>query len=123
MKTRGSLFLLAVTLGSSAAACRANEPPPPAQIVAAKIDSKGDAGDSEPPLLVYVASDGIVRLDGRELLDDASILAHAREYEEAHARGMAIVRSAPSAIHGRTIRIVELLEEAKIASVAIDRIR
>jgi hypothetical protein len=56
-------------------------------------------------------------------LEDASILAHAREYEEAHARGMAIVRSAPGALHGRTVRVVQLLEEAEIPSVAIDKLR
>jgi biopolymer transport protein ExbD len=120
MHTRGFIFLFATTLAS--VACETREPPPPPQIVATSR-SQGDAGDSEPPLFVYVASDGIVRLDGRELLDDSSILAHAREYEEAHTRGMAIVRSAPSALHGRTIRVVQLLEEAKIPSVAIDQIR
>jgi biopolymer transport protein ExbD len=120
MPTRRFIFLLATTLATTA--CETREPPPPPQIFATG-PSKADAGDSEPPLFVYVASDGVVRLDGRELLDDSSILAHAREYEEAHTRGMAIVRSAPSALHGRTIRVVELLEEAKIPSVAIDRIR
>jgi biopolymer transport protein ExbD len=109
-----------ILLGAFAsAACESPEAAPPPQIVAAK----DDAGDADPPLLVYVAADGIVRLGGHELLDDASILSHAREYEETHARGMAIVRSAPSALHGRTIRVVQLLEEAKIPSVAIDEMR
>ncbi len=85
--------------------------------------AKSDAGMSDQPLLVYVAADGIVRLDGRELLEDGSILAHAREYEESHVRGIAVVRSAPAALHGRTVRVVQLLEEAKIPSVAIDQIR
>jgi biopolymer transport protein ExbD len=100
-------------------ACQSAEPAPPAQIVAAKKD----ASPSDEPLLVYVAADGIVRLDGRELLEDGSILAHAREYEESHVHGIAIVRSAPAALHGRTVRVVQLLEEAKIPSVAIDRLR
>jgi biopolymer transport protein ExbD len=115
---RAALFLLIGAL--TCAACDSPEPAPPPQIVAAKID---DASATDPPLLVYVAADGIVRLNGRELLDDASILSHAREYEESHARGMAIVRSAPSALHGRTIRVVQLLEEAQIPSVAIDKMR
>jgi hypothetical protein len=112
-------FVLFAALSSAAAACQSAEPAPPAQIVAAR----NDAGASDPPLLVYVAADGIVRLDGRELLEDSSILSHAREYEEAHARGMAIVKSAPSALHGRTVRVVQLLEEAEIPSVAIDKLR
>jgi hypothetical protein len=116
---RAVICLLIGALGC--AACDSPEPAPPPQIVAAKIED--DAAATDPPLLVYVASDGIVRLNGRELLDDASILSHAREYEESHTRGMAIVRSAPSALHGRTIRVVQLLEEAEIPSVAIDKMR
>jgi biopolymer transport protein ExbD len=122
MQRRGSTFFALLCAPLFSAACEAREPPPPPQILATST-AKTDAGESDPPLLVYVASDGIVRLDGRELLDDSSILAHASAYEEAHARGMAIVRSAPAALHGRTIRIVELLEEAKIPSVAIDQMR
>lgn len=114
---RGRHFFLLAVL--TCAACHSADADPPAQIVAAR----SDASAADPPLLVYVAADGIVRLDGRELLEDASILAHAREYEEAHARGMAIVRSAPSALHGRTVRVVQLLEEAEIPSVAIDELR
>ncbi len=119
MQMRGSILLALVCAPLFSAACETSEPPSPPQIVA----TRNDAGATDPPLLVYVAADGIVRLDGRELLDDSSILSHAREYEEAHTRGMAIVRSAPSALHGRTIRVVQILEEAKIPSVAIDRIR
>jgi biopolymer transport protein ExbD len=114
---RDLLFLVIIAF---ACACDSPEASPPPQIVTTKID---DAGGSDPPLMVYVASDGIVRLGGHDLLDDASILSHAREYEETHAHGMAIVRSAPSALHGRTIRVVQLLEEAEITSVAIDKMR
>ncbi|MEO7108855.1 MAG: hypothetical protein ABI183_00340 [Polyangiaceae bacterium] len=114
---RGRHFALFVAI--ACAACQSAEPPPPAQIVA----PRSDAGASDPPLLVYVAADGIVRLDGRDLLEDSSILSHARDYEEAHARGMAIVRSAPATLHGRTVRVVQLLEQAEIPSVAIDKTR
>lgn len=79
--------------------------------------------ESDPPLLVYVSDEGITRLDGEELLDDASILTRARDYQAAHPHGLAVVRCAPAAIHGRAQRVVELLEEARIASVAIDRIK
>lgn len=90
------------------------------QVVAAP---KNDAGPADSPLFVYVAADGVVRLDGSDVLDDGAILAQARSYQESHVRGVAVVRSDPSAIHGRTLRVVALLEEARITSVAFDQMR
>lgn len=100
-------------------------PDPPSPLVNQVVQQVGtEARDrSVPPLLVYVSDEGLTRLDGEELLDDASILTRARDYQASHPRGLAVVRCAPAAIHGRARRVVELLEEARIPSVAIDRIK
>lgn len=118
----------ALAIAVFAVACdRAPDPPTPTlklepSPVVQQVGS-GARDESGPPLLVYVSDEGLTRLDGEELLDDATILTRARDYQAAHPRGLAVVRCAPAAIHGRARRVVELLEEARIQSVAIDRIK
>ena len=119
----GALVSVAACLLACLVSCGKSQDPSPLESqVVQQVGSK-TRDDSAPPLLVYVSDEGVTRLDGEELLDDASILTRARDYQSAHPHGLAVVRCAPAAIHGRAQRVVELLEEARIPSVAIDRIK
>ena len=120
----GALVSIAPCLLVGLVACdkSSDSPSPIESEVVQQIGAK-TRDDRAPPLLVYVSDEGLTRLNGEELLDDASILTRARDYQAAHPRGLAVVRCAPAAIHGRAQRVVELLEEARIPSVAIDRIK
>ncbi|MGH7282933.1 MAG: hypothetical protein ACRELY_15525 [Polyangiaceae bacterium] len=114
----------ALVIAIFAVACdRAPDPPSPVVSQVMNQVGSGMRDESVPPLLVYVSDEGLTRLDGEDLLDDATILTRARDYQAAHPRGLAVVRCAPAAIHGRARRVVELLEEARIPYVAIDRIK
>ena len=120
----GALVSLAPFVAAGLLACdQSADPPRPLESQVVQQVGAKTHDDSTPPLLVYVSDEGLTRLDGEELLDDASILTRARDYQAAHPHGLAVVRCAPAAIHGRARRVVELLEEARIPSVAIDRIK
>ncbi|HEX7666754.1 MAG TPA: hypothetical protein VF407_19635 [Polyangiaceae bacterium] len=120
MSRCGALLFVALAAGVLPACSRSADPPPPHELHV----SHGElANVADPPLLVFVGEDGVARLDGIEIGDDATILTRARDYQAAHPHGVAMVRCAPSTIHGRATRIVELLEEAQIQSVAIDQLR
>lgn len=108
------VFAVALT-----ACSHASEPPAPPAL---HVPQGALASTTDPPLLVYVSEDGIARLDGLEIMDDATILTRARDYQAAHPHGIAMVRCTPATIHGRAMRVVELLEEAQIQSVAIDQL-
>ncbi len=117
LMSRCGALVFAVALTACSSASEPSVPP------ALHVPQGALANATDPPLLVYVGADGIARLDGIEIMDDATILTRARDYQAAHPHGIAMVRCAPATIHGRATRVVELLQEAQIQSVAIDQLR
>lgn len=121
---RNRVACAALAFAPAVVACsRDADPPPPVEQQVGATNRGATHDDADPPLLVYVSEDGLTRLGGETLMDDTSILSRARDYQAAHPHGLAVVRCAPATIHGRATRIVALLEEAQIPSVAIDRVR
>ena len=72
-----------------------------------------------PRLLVRVDRDGITTIGAEAILDDATILERAEAFRGQYPHGEVAVECHPSTVHGRAVRVVELLSEAKIAKVAV----
>lgn len=73
-----------------------------------------------PRLLVYVDRDGVTTIAGEAILDDATIVERAEAFRGKHPTGEVALACHAAALHGRAVRVVELLAEAKIAPVAVD---
>ncbi|WP_394823795.1 ExbD/TolR family protein [Pendulispora albinea] len=78
---------------------------------------RASAKVSPDALLVYVGDDGVTFMDGEPLLTDGKIAERAQAFHAQNPRGRVIVQSHEAALHGRTVRVLELLEEAKIQHV------
>ncbi|WP_394833637.1 biopolymer transporter ExbD [Pendulispora rubella] len=70
-------------------------------------------------LHVYVGRDGVTFVQGEPLLTDAKILARAEEFHTKNPHGRVVVQSHEAAVHGRTVRVIDLLKEADIQYVAV----
>jgi biopolymer transport protein ExbD len=103
MRAIGFALLLGV------AACEAEAPKRAAPI---------DVADPE-VLLVQVAEDGTVIIDGRFLLEDQIILARVQAFHAKHPAGRAELRCDSSTLHGRGVRILELLQEGEVSRVSM----
>jgi len=90
---------------------------------AAALDDAVDAADGEPVMTVYVDENGVVRMDGAALLEDKAILAHAEAFEQRAPHGHVIVRAHPATLHGRAVRVLDLLREAQLTRVSFDVVR
>jgi len=70
-------------------------------------------------LHVYVGRDGVTFIQGEPLLTDAKILARAEEFHAKNPHGRVMVQSHEAAVHGRTVRVLDLLKDAEIQYVAV----
>jgi biopolymer transport protein ExbD len=77
------------------------------------------ANDADPPLYVLVSADGVTTIAGEPVLEDHVIATRASAYHQRFPRGRAVVRCAPAALHGRTVRVLDLLREAEIGVVSV----
>lgn len=103
--------LSACALLLALAACEAEAPQRAAAI---------DLPDPDPELLVVqVARDGTVIIDGRWLLEDETILARVQTFHAKHPAGRAELRCDPSTLHGRGVRVLELLQEGEVSRVSM----
>jgi biopolymer transport protein ExbD len=79
------------------------------------------APPSEDPevLVVQVAQDGTVIIEGHWLLEDDTILARVRTFHTTHPAGRAELRCDPSTLHGRGVRVLELLQQGEVSKVSL----
>lgn len=110
---RAAAWLTLAVAALGAGCARRDEP--------AALGAAGEAGsDGEPVLVAYVGDDGVVTIDGAALLEDKAILARAEAFHQRAPRGQVVVHSRPAALHGRTVRVIDLLHEAELTRVAVD---
>ncbi len=75
---------------------------------------------SDPELLVVqVAQDGTVIIEGHWLLEDDTILTRIQAFHAKHPSGRAELRCDPSTLHGRGVRVLELLQEGEVSRVSM----
>jgi len=72
----------------------------------------------EDVLLVYVGGDGVTYINGEPILTDGRISERAEAFHAKSPHGRVVVQSHEAALHGRTVRVLELLEGAQIQHVA-----
>lgn len=79
------------------------------------------AAPSEDPevLVVQVAQDGTVIIDGRSLLEDDTILARVQTFHAAYPAGRAELRCDTSTLHGRGVRVLELIQLGEVSNVSL----
>ena len=70
-------------------------------------------------LAVQVAQDGTVIIEGRWLLEDDTILARVQTFHAKHPAGRAELRCDPSTLHGRGVRVLELLQAGEVSKVSL----
>jgi hypothetical protein len=75
--------------------------------------------DADPPLYVLVSADGVTTIAGEPILEDRIIAMRAGSYHARFPRARAVVRCAPAALHGRAVRVLDLLREAEIGVVSV----
>ncbi|MDB4995238.1 MAG: hypothetical protein JWM74_2670 [Myxococcaceae bacterium] len=75
--------------------------------------------DADPPLYVLVSADGVTTIAGEPILEDRIIAMRAGAYHARFPRARAVVRCAPAALHGRAVRVLDLLREAEIGVVSV----
>ena len=92
---------------------RASEPEP----IGAPIDRDPPRGDT---LDVFVAADGVTWCAGEPILDDATIQRRAEAFHQRRPHGAARVRCERAALHGRLVRVRDLLQEAGIARSSVE---
>jgi hypothetical protein len=85
------------------------------------------SSDDTPALRIYVGADGVTTIRAGEtssvdegILDDATILLRAETFHGKYPHGRVLLESHPAALHGRTVRVVEILRDARIESVAVN---
>ena len=122
LDTAGTLAGAGLALILVGCDARAHDAPAPAPIASAAGDEL-DAADGEPVMMVFVDDDGVVRMDGAALLDDKTILAHAEAFGQRAPHGHVVVRAHPAALHGRAVRVLDLLREAQLTRVSFDVVR
>ncbi len=71
------------------------------------------------PLHVFVGSDGVAMVGGEPFLDDTAIQARAEAFHAKHPHAGAEVRSTQAALHGRTVRVLDLLREAELDPIHV----
>jgi biopolymer transport protein ExbD len=75
--------------------------------------------DADPPLYILVSADGVTTIAGEAILEDHVIAARAAAYHARFPHARAVVRCAPAALHGRAVRVLDLLREAEIGIVSM----
>jgi len=106
---------LAIALGAAAlaVACRRD----PASVDAIPEHPDPPRGDA---LEIVVTSDGVAWCAGEPILDDATIRRRAEAYHQRRPHGAAHVRCEQAALHGRLVRVLDLLYEAGIPRSSVD---
>ncbi|WP_394844095.1 biopolymer transporter ExbD [Pendulispora brunnea] len=107
-RTHVSRVLAAAACAFSLSACDGARKPSP-------VEATGDPD----ALHVYVGRDGVTFIQGEPLLTDAKILTRAEEFHAKNPHGRVVVQSHEAAVHGRTVRVLDLLKEAEIQYVAV----
>jgi len=92
-------------------------PSPVIEIASGAERGASAAGETLP---IYIGADGVTVMAGEALLTDANILARAESFHEKNPQGRVLVESHEAALHGRTVRVLDLLKEAQIQDVAVD---
>jgi biopolymer transport protein ExbD len=75
--------------------------------------------DNDPPLYILVSADGVTTIAGEPILEDRLIATRAGAYHARFPHARAVVRCAPAALHGRAVRVLDLLREAEIGIVSM----
>ena len=114
MNVRPPRAVLLLALASWAVGCSRAEKRASADVEpAAAVDESGTS------LLVYVGDDGVTVIAGQPAYTDEQSWARAEEFQEKNPQGRVVVESHASALHGRTVRVLDLLKEAKIQHLAL----
>ena len=110
-------MLVALALVLLQAACDKPERPAPAPPWT-ELSSGPPAADVD-ILFVYVGGDGVTIMHGKPFLIDAEIRAQAEAFHAKSPNGRVLVQSHEAAVHGRTVRVLDLLKEAEIRHIAV----
>jgi biopolymer transport protein ExbD len=106
--------VIAVPVGSVASA----RPSAPAPEVDAAPPPAALAGGAEEILVVTVAADGSLSVDGQRLASDDALLLLARASHDKNPAIQAIISADATVTYARVIHVLDLLKQAQISEIA-----
>jgi biopolymer transport protein ExbD len=67
---------------------------------------------------IVLVTDGRALVDGKPIPNDDAILGLAREAQTQHPDLRAVIKADAAVTHGRVIRVLDLLKQAKVTKIA-----